>query len=202
MVALALIGSLAAAPGYAAEPPVFDTALTDARIAPGSSGKVTFLLGIPDDYHVFRDMLEVRVVSAGVLRAGTPVYPPGEGVPDPVDPTRTREQWTGSVAVDLPFTAPASAEGPQTVVVSARFQGCKDTLCTMPITRELRSVVTVAVPPSPSEGVGASPPPLAPAAPPPTESNRPPGWAGLALVTGLGAVAAVPLRRALRRAIR
>lgn len=136
---LALLFALAAA----TEPPSFTTLLTDTKVAPGAAGRVTFILGMPEDYHVFRDMIEVKVLGAGGLVPGAPVYPPGEVVPDPVDGSRTREQWRDSLAVDLPFSAPSSLAGPQTVRVSARFQACKDTLCTLPYTRELTSTVTV-----------------------------------------------------------
>lgn len=131
--------------------PPFDTTLTDTTLAPGGKGKVSFLLGIPEGFHVYRDMLAVKVTAAGALTPGAPIYPPGAVVPDPVNPGQTREEYRDGVAVDIPLTAPTGVAGPQTVAVHVRYQGCKDTLCLMPVEVDLTSTVTVA--PSRSGGL-------------------------------------------------
>jgi len=111
-------------------------------LAPGGKGNVTLTLVVPPAFHVYRDMMEVKVTDQGGLTLGAPSFPPGEQKPDPLNPGSTREQFEADVIVEVPVTAPAK-EGSYTAAFTFRYQGCKDTLCYMPATDAVDAVVQV-----------------------------------------------------------
>lgn len=134
-------GALAATPAL---PPVMLGAI-DATLAPGASGKVGVRMEIGPGYHVFVDMLDVKLVAAGGLTVSAPVYPAGEEVPDPAAPGSTREQYAGAARVEFPVVVPrtVAAGSSHAVEMHVRYQACTKDLCTMPIEEDLTALVTV-----------------------------------------------------------
>ncbi len=111
-------------------------------LAPGAKGVVTLVLVVPQEFHVFRDMMEVKVADAAGLSFGEPSFPPGEHKPDPLNPGTLREQFDRDVIVEVPVTAP-DKEGTYTAAMTFRYQGCKETLCYMPATDKVDVPVVV-----------------------------------------------------------
>lgn len=111
-------------------------------LAPGAKGVVTLTLAVPTEFHVFRDMMEVKVTDAAGLSFGEPSFPPGEHKPDPLSPGSLREQFDQDVIVEVPVTAPQK-EGSYIAALTFRYQGCKETLCYMPATDKVEATVLV-----------------------------------------------------------
>ncbi len=130
----------------AVEPVMLDA--VDASVAAGAKGAISVDLEIQSGYHLYVDMLEVRVVSASGVTVSSPVYPVGETVADPANPGETREQYEGAARVQLPVVVPKSAAAGSAYPVSlhVRYQACTGTLCTMPVEQELTATVRVPKP--------------------------------------------------------
>lgn len=126
-----------------APPPPFAVDALDQTVPAGGSARVAVSLTIPDGYHIFREMLAVTAADAAGLTVGSPVYPEGEVVPDPMDPTRTREQYAEQVTVDVPVSAPASGPAVRVLKLKVRYQACRDTLCLLPQDVYADAAVTV-----------------------------------------------------------
>ncbi len=128
-------------------PPVVLDAI-DATLAPGASGNVGVQMEIGAGYHVYVDMLDVKLVAAGGLDVSAPVYPAGEQVPDPAAPGQTREQYQGAARVQLAVAVPrtAAAGSSHAVQLHVRYQACTKDLCTMPVEEDLTALVTVPKP--------------------------------------------------------
>lgn len=132
-------------------------------LAPGARGNVTLTLVVPPAFHVYRDMMEVKVTDAGGLTLGAPSFPPGEQKPDPLNPGTNREQFEEDVIVEVPVTAPAK-EGSYTAAFTFRYQGCTQKLCYMPATDAVDAVVQVSAGASTGGTTSASSAPAAAAA--------------------------------------
>ncbi|HJN77327.1 MAG TPA: protein-disulfide reductase DsbD N-terminal domain-containing protein [Myxococcota bacterium] len=107
----------------------------------GSSAKATFVITVPDGTFLYQDMTEVKVVASAPLTAGAPDLPPAVEKEDPVL-GMTRSIWDQDVYIEIPVTAPAEL-GDHSLVLEARYQGCKGTLCYMPVTEEVTIPVRV-----------------------------------------------------------
>lgn len=172
---LLVFGWTFAAPALGAGPknPFFVRA-EGLTLAPGGSGAVSLILVVPKEFHVFRDMMEVKVVEPAGLSFGEPSFPPGVFKPDPLNPGSTREQFDADVIVEVPVTAPAKA-GSYTAAFTFRYQGCKETLCYMPATDRVEATVVVqegapaGAAPAGADAAPAAEPPVDPAAPPSPE---------------------------------
>ena len=139
----------------------FRVEVTDLTLAPGASGNVTVSVIVPREYHVYRDMMHVKVLDAHGLTVQEPSFPPGRKLPDPANPAQTREMFDMDVIIDVPVTAP-SKPGTYDLDLEVAYQGCKKTLCWLPVTEEQTSKVTVggaaeteALPFSVKPGIGA-----------------------------------------------
>lgn len=127
---------------WAVENPVH-AEIGQATVAPGGTAPLLVTVVIPEGYHVYRDVLEVKLVDAGRATMGAVDYPEGLHKPDPLTPSVTREVYEGDALVEVPFTVPADAAGDLAVRVEARFQACKDTLCFPTKEEELAGVLHV-----------------------------------------------------------
>lgn len=125
---------------FGAEDP-FRVEAQDVTLKPGSSGKVTVVVRVPEGFHVYRDMMAVTVANAGALKAGNATFPDGLLADDPASPGAMRELYEQDVFVGIPVTVPAGATGDLPVVLDVRYQGCKKTLCYMPGEQEVTAVV-------------------------------------------------------------
>lgn len=159
-------------------------------LGPGQKGAVELTLVVPQEYHVFRDMMAVTVDDAGGLTFGAPSFPPGDFKPDPLNPGSTREQFDRDVIVEVPVTAP-DKPGTYTAAFLFRYQGCKETLCYLPQTDRVEASVVVQAGLAPKEGEapadGGASAPAGEAAPPTPESvvkvSAGPAEAGKAVVS-------------------
>ena len=79
----------------------FRVEVTDLTLAPGASGNVAVSVIVPREYHVYRDMMHVKVLDAHGLTVGEPNFPPGRNLPDPSNPAQTREMYDMDVVEQL-----------------------------------------------------------------------------------------------------
>ena len=120
----------------------------DATLAPGANGTVGVSLQIQSGYHVYTDMLEVKLVGGAGLIVLAAQYPEGETVPDPASPGQLREQYEGVATVRLPVTVPKSVRAgtSHAVQLHVRYQACTVNLCAMPVEEDVTAMVTVPKP--------------------------------------------------------
>ncbi len=158
-LALALLAP-AAAPAEEENPVV--PSVGAASVPAGGTGVVPVDVLVPEGYHVYRDMTEVRVDQPGAFRFAAPDFPPGMLGPDPAFPEQKREMYEASFRIALPVAAPRDTPlGDHPVEVQVRYQSCRGNLCFLPVERTLSIVLTVV----PAGTVLPPPPP--PAAPDP-----------------------------------
>ena len=113
----------------------------------GTEARATFVITVPPGTFLYQDMTHVQVVSADPLVAGEPSLPPSIEKMDPVL-GMVRGLWDADVYVEIPVTAPAQV-GDLELSVEATYQGCKGSLCYMPVTEQF--VVPVKVIEAPAE---------------------------------------------------
>lgn len=89
--------------------------------APTITGErtVVFVLTVPEGYAVYRDELQVKVVSG---KAGEPRFPEPKLAVDPSNPEEWRALYDGDVRIELPVE-------PGDLVVELSHQGCRKGLC-------------------------------------------------------------------------
>ena len=130
-----------AAPAFGAPNPFrLETAPTTVSTAGAGTARITLV--VPEGFHVYRDMMSVAVLDAGGLTLGAVSYPKGLAVPDPANPDATREEYPYDVILEVPVTAPKAA-GTYVAQLSVTYQGCKKSLCYMPVTETVMLSVTV-----------------------------------------------------------
>lgn len=125
-----------------------ELAPVDATLAPGANGTVGVSLRIQSGYHVYTDMLEVKLVGTSSLTVLAAQYPEGENVPDPASPGQLREQYEGSATIKLPVAVPKSTlvGTSHAVQLHVRYQACTVNLCAMPVEEDITAIVTVPKP--------------------------------------------------------
>ncbi len=123
-----------------AEAPPFSAVAEPVELEAGADGALTVVITVPASTTLYRDMMEVTVLDAGGLGLGEPSLPPGFQKNDPVTGA-PREVYELDVFVEIPVTAPPA--GTHQVLVEARWQGCKGSLCYMPQTEQLAIQVDV-----------------------------------------------------------
>lgn len=96
---------------------------------------------VPAGYHLYQDMMKVEVATVKGLTLGNPQFPAGKLIPDPANPENWREVFDETVKVEVPIIA--DTEGVFTPEFTLTYQGCKDTLCYMPKSDVIQSVVIV-----------------------------------------------------------
>ncbi len=110
----------------------------------GSQAELDVLLVVPEEHHVYRERLEVRLDEPGQFEVGELEIPMGTLEPDPAFPEKKREAYHGSFTMKLPLSAPAGSElGEHQVEVQVRYQGCKGTLCYLPREQSIPVILTV-----------------------------------------------------------
>ena len=128
------------APAHAEAPP-FQAVAEPVAIEAGTDGVVNVIVTVPAGTTLYRDMMEVTVLDAGGLTLGEPSLPPGFSKTDPVTGA-PREIYELDVFVEIPVQA--APVGKHEVLVEARWQGCRGSLCYMPQTAQLTAEVEVA----------------------------------------------------------
>ena len=111
----------------------------DAVVDKEAAVKVTVV--VPKGFHVYRDMMYLKVLDGNGLTFSEAVFPQGVFQPDPADPEGLREQYDESVQISAAFTP--SKPGTYAPLFEIRYQGCKASLCYMPKKEEL--IITVEV---------------------------------------------------------
>ena len=129
-------------PAWAGNDNPFRVEATDTKLEAGAEGVVQVVVRVPANHYLYKDMMDVSVVSADGLTTGTASFPPGHQKPDPADPSSTREQYDMDVVVEVPVTASTKA-GAYPVKMEVRYQGCKKSLCWMPQTENVEATVHV-----------------------------------------------------------
>ena len=129
-------------PSMAGNDNPFRVETADAKLEAGAKGKVQVIVRVPDNHHLYRDMMNVTVVAATGVETGEASFPPGHEKPDPADPSSTREQYDMDVLIDVPVTAP-KVSGTYPMTLEVRYQGCKKSLCWMPQTETVEASVNV-----------------------------------------------------------
>ena len=137
---IALVGW--SVPAWAGDKNPFRVEATDAKVAAGASGVVQVIVRVPANHYLYKDMMDVSVVTADGITTGAASFPPGHQKPDPADPSSTREQYDMDVVVEVPVTA-SEKTGAFPVQMEVRYQGCKKSLCWMPQTENVEATVHV-----------------------------------------------------------
>ena len=120
----------------------FRVEATNAEVVPGEAGAVSVIIRVPNEHHLYKDMMSVGVLKSESVVVGEAVFPPGMKKADPADPTSEREQYDMDVVIELPVTGPSKlGEYPITLLVE--YQGCKKSLCWMPQTEQVDATVKV-----------------------------------------------------------
>ncbi|MBN2798414.1 MAG: protein-disulfide reductase DsbD N-terminal domain-containing protein [Deltaproteobacteria bacterium] len=107
----------------------------------GEQGVLSFRLNVPPDHHVYREALEIAVISSGGLTVGETRYPAPVVVEDP--DFGPQLEYRGDVVVEVPITATTYTDAPVDLVVALRHQGCSVEVCHPP--REATEKVRVPV---------------------------------------------------------
>ena len=140
MMLLAVSGLLAA-PATAGEPPPFSASVEALTLQPSGSGVVNITIAVPIGAVIYREQVAVTVLDADGLTVGEPSLPPALTKLDPYLKVE-RELYDLDVIVEVPVTAAAAGE--HELLIEARWQGCKGTICYLPQTETLAAKVTVA----------------------------------------------------------
>jgi hypothetical protein len=111
------------------------------QLAPSTQGQASLTITVPPGTFVYKDMTAVTVLEGASLSAGEADLPPAIQKEDPVL-GMTRELWDLPVVIQVPITAPAEP-GSHELLVSVTYQGCKGSICYMPVTEELALPVSV-----------------------------------------------------------
>ena len=142
-IALFLSWIWIAGPAIAGTKNPFRVETTDVTVENGKASHVQVIVRVPEQHHLYRDMMEVSRVqddgSAAVV-TGEASFPPGFTKPDPADPTATREQYDMDVVINVPVSK-VEQPGTYTLKFEVRYQGCKKSLCWMPQTEIVEAVV-------------------------------------------------------------
>ncbi len=115
------------------------------RVAAGGLAPLELTLKIPPGFTVYRDMLEVKVTQARGLSLGPASLPPGLSAPDPAVPGQTRELYDFDAVVQIPLLKPGPT-GTWAVELDVRYQACAGSVCLMPRTEQVISVLQVGGP--------------------------------------------------------
>jgi thiol:disulfide interchange protein len=108
-------------------------------------GLVKVTVVVPRGFHVYRDMMHLKVIDGSGLSFSDPVFPQGVFQPDPADPEGFREQYDESVEITASFVS--QKVGSFSPLFEVRYQGCKASLCYMPKTEDVSVDVRVNEPP-------------------------------------------------------
>lgn len=108
----------------------------------GALAPLELTVSVPPGHTVYRSMMEVTVVEARGLSLGEPSLPPGLQGPDPAVPGQTRELYDFDVVVQIPLLKPAP-RGTWAVEVDVRYQACAGSVCLMPRTERVVTVLKV-----------------------------------------------------------
>lgn len=100
---------------------------------------VTFV--VPKGFHLYHDMMSVEPLKKEGLTFSSPVFPMGHLIADPANPAEMREVFDSTIQVTVPVQS--TKVGTYMTEVKVRYQGCKDTLCYMPKSETLSTVVEV-----------------------------------------------------------
>jgi hypothetical protein len=114
-------------------------------VAPGALAPLEITLKVPPGFTVYRDMVEVKVTQARGLSLGPPSLPPGLSAPDPAAPGQTRELYDFDAVVQIPLLKPAPT-GTWAVELDVRYQSCAGSVCLMPRTEQVITVLQVGAP--------------------------------------------------------
>ncbi|MCO4743957.1 MAG: protein-disulfide reductase DsbD N-terminal domain-containing protein [Proteobacteria bacterium] len=128
--------SRSAPPVVAEQPFVWETAFDPAE------RRLVLTLTVPVGHTVYRDQVEVTVISAAGVALAKPDLPAGERKPDPAG-QGARELYSTDLVIFVPVK-----RGHGTVELELRHQGCKGGLCFAPVTE--RRFVEVRAPQEPS----------------------------------------------------
>lgn len=113
-------------------------------LAPAASGTASIVLTVPPGTTLYKDMTSLVVTDPGELTVGEVSLPPATEKEDPALGLM-RELWDMDVYIEVPVTAPA-AVGSHEVVIDATWQGCKGSVCFMPVTEQIVIPVLVVAP--------------------------------------------------------
>jgi len=121
----------------------FRVETTDATLKSGESGQVQVIIRVPEQHHLYRDMMDVSRITDDASKpvvTGDASFPPGFTKPDPADPGATREQFDMDVVINVPVNK-VEQPGTYTLKFEVSYQGCKKSLCWMPQTETVEAVV-------------------------------------------------------------
>ncbi len=150
---LTLLPCRALAQAPAAEDP-FRVEIAGADLPAGGAGQLEVILVVPEDHHVYRDMIEVRMDDPQGFVPGELDLPLGVLEPDPAFPEKKREMYHETVTMVLAVTAPAGiSTGEHELDVQVRYQGCRGGLCYLPREQSVPVTLTVVAGQAPSHGV-------------------------------------------------
>lgn len=117
--------------------------LPESSIAQSASGTIELTLTVAADHIVYENMTRVSVEDSEGFQAGEPIAPEAHTKLDPTDGIE-KKVFSDTAVFRIPFTiAPDAPIGEMTIEVTAKYQGCSQTLCYFPQTRKFSLVLRV-----------------------------------------------------------
>ncbi|MBN2327298.1 MAG: protein-disulfide reductase DsbD [Candidatus Omnitrophica bacterium] len=105
-------------------------------IPQGGQGVVELSLTVAPLHIVYENMTSVSVEGPDEFQAGEPILPKSKTKADPID-GQEKQIYEGVVQFSIPYTIDAAAPiGDMEINVTASYQGCSQTMCYFPQTRE------------------------------------------------------------------
>ncbi|MEC7987328.1 MAG: protein-disulfide reductase DsbD domain-containing protein [Myxococcota bacterium] len=133
----------------------FRSEVSPVTVEQDTEAKLTFLLVVPQDFHLYRDMMHIEILESGGIRFQEAQYPIGLFKEDPANPTQFREQYDQTISVSLPFQHATVGQYEATFEVG--YQGCRGGLCYRPA-KDLHTVSIEVVPPKDTQKQEVPPP--------------------------------------------
>lgn len=124
--------------------------------AQGASGFIDLTLQVAPDHFAYQKMINFTVNGPDGFQSSDPVLPPPVVKVDPTD-GEEKPVYENTVQFRVPYSVSLAAPvGAMPLTVTVRYQGCSQTLCYFPQTREFPLTLQVAA------GTGTPPPDVAP----------------------------------------
>lgn len=114
----------------------WSVSLSQPDTAQGASGFIDLTLQVAPDHFAYQKMISLTVKGPEGIQASDPVFPSPVVKVDPTD-KQEKPVYENTAQFRIPYAVTSSAPvGPAPVTVTVRYQGCSQTLCYFPQTRE------------------------------------------------------------------
>ena len=139
---LLVLTSVFIGPAHASPENPFRVTAQPLNVAAGAEATAQVTFHVPPGTYLYKEMTSVVVANPGGLEAGEASLPPALVKEDPATGL-DREVWDMDAVAEVSLKAPTKA-GEHELLLEVNYQGCKGSLCYMPVTELIPVPVTVA----------------------------------------------------------